>query len=405
MAVFFVVPVLAFFGSISGVFGQFVCDTSIATGTPKCKLSTADSCDKNECCTNPPASVSCRSTVGTPSTTSADAAARKLRCTTNKMFAAATQYQKQLELGTAGDADYVTKCCVDCTAAKCSDWPLYDSSTFACAVGTVPSETDPVLASASACVAPTAVLYKSTCCVVTCDSKVGIQTAKNTICGVATENEYKYFVANPQAPYGSIVVASDSDTDFKSTCCTLCTTITCSNLVLMYNTLTCTGTDVTLKSTTVYTSLVNCAKPTDEAFRLACCGTKCSVGTGPAKKTKCGSTKIVDLDKKNNYPADATDEKYKTDCCKDCAATLCKEWTAPYYTMFSCATGVFHGKTVLAGAANCAEPTAEAKKVCCATQMLCSAWVADASAALPTCFPFIGTLLASLAVMLGVDCL
>lgn len=301
----------------------------------------------------------------------------------------------QSDLATAGDANYVATCCVDCTAAKCSDWAYSDSTTYSCAADTEKiMSTDPVLASASACVAPGQDVYRSTCCQPTCGAKTGTRSAKNTLCGVATAGEYKYFAPT----YGeSIIVASTSDADFKSTCCTLCTTITCGNLVNMYSDLTCVS-PASLKNDVSYTpSLVECAKPDVAAFRTVCCGRQCASGTSAT----CGANKILDQTKTRNYAADDTEAKFITACCKDCSAGFCSDWTTP-----TCATGAaFNHATALPGGASCAEPSAEAKKVCCETQMQCSAWVADASAALPTCFPFIGTLLASLAVVLGVDCL
>lgn len=399
----FIVSALAFVGSISGVFGQFVCPAGYKarTSTPKCPNSLASSCKTDSCCTEID-KVRCKDTTS---------GNRYTRCGTDKIYSAKNSKteQKNAAPGTE-DATYKANCCVGCTATTCADWATKEAS-LTCETGTVKKQSlstanpsvSPDLAGGTTCVTPTLAVYRSTCCTITCASNVKTQAEKNAICGISTANEYKYFAGSLASTAVSPVVASASDTDFKTTCCTLCSTMSCANVKLSFSALTCTGVATISTTKSMSPALVECATPTPETFRSACCVTRCNLGgTHAERKTKCGANKAPDSRQDTKFPADDTNAKFITDCCRDCSALTCNDWTS-----VTCTSGTsWDGTRTLAGGTACAEPTDATKKgACCITPLLCSAWVADASAALPTCFPFIGTLLASFAVVLGVDCL
>lgn len=397
MAMFFVVPVLA---SISGVVGQYVCTapTTNLAATTTCDGTRHESCRENDCCTTP---IRCEDTPDTK---------KQTRCGADKIFNS-VQSNYQSDIATAGDAYYVTNCCVACAAATCKDWA--EHSSLSCGTGKSGKKTNPSLPATSACVAPTADIFTSTCCSdipIHCYGYNGTQTDKNNVC--VADNKY-YKPPLSVWDFDPIVMASASDADFKSTCCTSCTTITCKNLKdLMFSDLACVGTQSVrgtygLDSTLFSPALTNCEKPTEEAFRNACCMDVCGAsGTPTTRRTRCGTGKIFDEMKNYEYPADGTDPKFVTACCKDCSAAICKDW---HDGNDQCdGKNGWSKSTALPGGTACAEPTAETMKAtCCLPKVLCSEWInpdGDASASLPVSFPLIGTLLASVAVMLGVEC-
>merc|ERR1712160_98780 len=122
-----------------------------------------------------------------------------------------------------------------------------------------------------------------------------------------------------------------------------------------------------------------------------------------AGATKCktdSKKKFYDLAKDSATYTSASDADFRGACCTDCSAATCADWTTNI-----CGDGKVKKVGTTFASADCSVPSAvDYKAACCATPMACSAYVGDgdASAALPTFPPSIGTLLASLAVVVGV---
>jgi len=200
----------------------------------------------------------------------------------------------------------------------------------------------------------------------------------------------------------SAVATSASDADFRAACCTDCSKATCAD----WTTNSC-GSGKVKKTGTITLASADCSVPATEAYKTACCETPpvlCSATGWAQGATKCktdSNMKFYDLAKDSAVATSASDADFRAACCTDCSKATCADWTTN-----SCGSGkVNKAGTITLAAADCSVPTNEAyKAACCATPMACSAYVgdADASAALPTFPPCIGTLLASLAVVVGV---
>jgi len=351
-----VMRTLALLASMSVASGEYSCPVGYAdlTGTPLCAGVIDESCGVSTCCKQTGKMCS-----------KIDAITGNSKCKTGDDKNYFFDLKKGLSVAASdSDADIVATCCTQCTKATCADWQTV-KALVGCGTGMAFLGTNAL--PASDCAIPADAKYKETCCVsqpTTCAATNVISGNANCKSG-APINDFFDLKKSTSVP------ASDSDADFKGSCCTKCSAATCADWQPVKLLVGC-GTGKALAPTNALPA-ADCAIPSDDKYKETCCATtptycaSTNAITGNAK-CKTGSDKnyFFDLKKAASEVASASDADFVGACCSKCSAATCADWQ-PVKLLTSCGTGKYIVGTNTLASADCAIPADDKyKEACCA---------------------------------------